>query len=219
MLDSRARDLARREDLRLIRGSGVDPAQYMVTDPPAGVPLVVLPARILKDKGVEEFVEAARQLKAEGVTARFALVGDPDELNPASIPAAVIAAWVNERRGRALGMEVRRGHAESVGRGGDRVSALLSRGPAESVAGSGGGRTRHRHDRRSRMPRNRAPRRQRLAGSGARCACAGGGAEGGPRQSGPVPRLWPRGPRHDRERVLAGERYPARRSAVYRELC
>ena len=86
--------LARENDLRLIRGSGVDPDAYEVKDPPPGVPLVVLPARILADKGVREFVAAARQLKDEGIAARFALVGDPDPLNPASIPAVEIASWV-----------------------------------------------------------------------------------------------------------------------------
>jgi glycosyltransferase involved in cell wall biosynthesis len=82
--------------VRLIRGSGVDPMHYTTDPPPAGVPLVVLPARLLRDKGVIEFVDAARQLLAEGVSARFALVGDPDPVNPASLAPSDIAAWVRE---------------------------------------------------------------------------------------------------------------------------
>jgi glycosyltransferase involved in cell wall biosynthesis len=51
---------------------------------------------MLWDKGVGEFVDAARRLKARGVKARFALVGSPDEANPASIRLAKIEAWVGE---------------------------------------------------------------------------------------------------------------------------
>lgn len=88
--------LARPGAIRLIRGSGVDPSLYSTSPPPGGVPLVVLPARVLKDKGVEEFVSAARTLKSRGVVARFALVGDPDPSNPASISSDVLAGWVRE---------------------------------------------------------------------------------------------------------------------------
>jgi glycosyltransferase involved in cell wall biosynthesis len=63
--------------------------------PAAGTPLVVLPARMLRDKGVEEFVEAARVLKARGVEARFALVGMPDPENPASISQARLEEWAS----------------------------------------------------------------------------------------------------------------------------
>jgi glycosyltransferase involved in cell wall biosynthesis len=80
----------------LIRGSGVDLARFTPAPEPEGVPLVVLPARMLRDKGVEEFVAAARMLKQAGVNARFALVGDPDPENPAAISPAQLAAWREE---------------------------------------------------------------------------------------------------------------------------
>jgi glycosyltransferase involved in cell wall biosynthesis len=77
---------ARSHDLRLIRGSGVDPRHFAEADAVgSGTPTVVLPARMLRDKGVLEFVEAARLLKAKGVLARFVLCGSPDPLNPASL--------------------------------------------------------------------------------------------------------------------------------------
>ncbi len=47
--------------------------------------LFVLAARMLKDKGVHEFVDAARIARSRGVIARFALVGDTDRENPAAI--------------------------------------------------------------------------------------------------------------------------------------
>lgn len=88
--------LARRENLRLIRGSGVDPARFVRFEPPPGIPLVLLPARLLADKGVREFAQAARILKNAGLPARFALAGDPDIANPASIPLAEIESWARQ---------------------------------------------------------------------------------------------------------------------------
>ena len=81
--------------IRLIPGSGVDCTQFL---PPAESegrrPLrVVLAARMLWDKGVREFVEAARTLKLQGRTLRFQLAGGPDPGNPASIPESVLLDW------------------------------------------------------------------------------------------------------------------------------
>jgi len=80
----------------LIRGSGVDVARYRPVPEPEGTPLVVLPARLLRDKGVVEYVEAARKLRAEGVAARFALVGEPDAKHPAAISRADLDRWQAE---------------------------------------------------------------------------------------------------------------------------
>jgi len=86
-----------REDVTvLIRGSGVDCAAFPVAPEPDGVPVVVLPARMLWDKGVREFVEAARGLRAAGLAARFVLVGAPDPGNREAIPAAQLAAWTRD---------------------------------------------------------------------------------------------------------------------------
>lgn len=80
----------------LIRGSGVDVEAFAPTPQPEGTPLVVLPARMLRDKGVVEFVEAARALRRRGVKGRFALVGDADAENPTAVPAALLAEWKAE---------------------------------------------------------------------------------------------------------------------------
>jgi glycosyltransferase involved in cell wall biosynthesis len=77
----------------IIPGSGVDLDAFAPSREPQGTPVVVLPARMLRDKGVVEFVEAARRLKQAGVAARFALVGAPDEENPARIPESQLRAW------------------------------------------------------------------------------------------------------------------------------
>jgi len=85
-----------RSAIRLIRGGGVNLDDFAVLPEPAGVPLVVLPARMLADKGVAEFVAAAASLRQAGVVARFALVGGTDPANPAAIDAAQLARWVDE---------------------------------------------------------------------------------------------------------------------------
>jgi glycosyltransferase involved in cell wall biosynthesis len=92
-LESRLVDPKR---VTLIRGSGVDIQRFSPRPEPPGIPLVVLPARILWDKGVGEFVAAARTLQAKGLRARFALVGESDDENPASVHASQLHAWENE---------------------------------------------------------------------------------------------------------------------------
>lgn len=80
----------------LIRGSGVDLNLFRADPEPEGAPLIVLPARMLWDKGVREFVEAAAMLKARGVAARFALVGAHDAGNPASATAEWLTKQQND---------------------------------------------------------------------------------------------------------------------------
>ena len=82
--------------IHLVRGAGVDTALYAPSPEPEGVQQVVLPARMLWDKGVGEFVSAARQLRQRGVKARFVLVGEPDTENPASVPMEQLLAWQKE---------------------------------------------------------------------------------------------------------------------------
>ncbi|TFW16764.1 glycosyltransferase family 1 protein [Massilia arenosa] len=86
----------RQQSLRLIRGAGVDTREYDVAAEPEGVPLVVLPARMLRDKGVAEFVDAARLLKRRGMVARFVLVGGCDSCNPAALTETELSGWVRE---------------------------------------------------------------------------------------------------------------------------
>jgi len=79
--------------LRLIRGAGVDVQVFYPVSPPPTPVCIVLVARMLWDKGVGEFVEAARRLIGAGVSARFVLVGDPDPANPASVPESTLRNW------------------------------------------------------------------------------------------------------------------------------
>ena len=87
--------LMRPEDVVTIRGCGVDLTDYRPAPPDAGdrPPVVMFPARIIGDKGVREFVDAARRLRAQGVRARFLLVGRRDPDNPTDVPEAEIRGW------------------------------------------------------------------------------------------------------------------------------
>lgn len=80
----------------VIRGSGIDTAAFTPGPASAGEPLVVLASRMLWDKGVREFVEAAGLMKAQGVRAKCVLVGMVDEENPAKIPERQLQAWQAE---------------------------------------------------------------------------------------------------------------------------
>lgn len=80
----------------LIPGSGVDLDAIPATPLPEGPPVALLPARLLHDKGVMEFVEAARILRAQGSDAVFRLLGDPDPGNPAALSRAELDAIVAE---------------------------------------------------------------------------------------------------------------------------
>lgn len=79
---------------RVVLGSGVDPDQFRPGQRAgASPPRVVLASRMLRDKGVLEFVEAARRLKAAGIAAEFVLLGLPDPGNPDSHRESELAAW------------------------------------------------------------------------------------------------------------------------------
>lgn len=81
------------DQVRMIRGSGVDLANYSFVPEPGGTPVVVMAARLLRDKGVYEFVEAARHLMSRGVDVAVRLIGAPDPGNPTSIEQAELDTW------------------------------------------------------------------------------------------------------------------------------
>jgi glycosyltransferase involved in cell wall biosynthesis len=82
--------------VRLIRGSGVSTDAFKFAPDDAFPPVVVLPSRLIWEKGVGVFAEAARILKKQSINARFALVGDTQPSNPRAVPADVINEWVEE---------------------------------------------------------------------------------------------------------------------------
>lgn len=94
----------RDEQVVLIRGGGVDlDLCRALPEPPAPPVVVTMVARLLRDKGVQEFVQAARLLRERGVPVTMRLVGGVDAGNPASATPAEVEAWQREGCVQALG--------------------------------------------------------------------------------------------------------------------
>lgn len=86
-----------KERCAVIRGSGVDPVQFSYKEEPASdVPIVLFPSRLLKAKGIGEFVHAARILKSKGIKARFQVAGDIAPGNHDSISREQLTDWAQE---------------------------------------------------------------------------------------------------------------------------
>jgi glycosyltransferase involved in cell wall biosynthesis len=79
-----------------IKGSGVDLRQYVFAPEPTGVPVVTFAGRLLKDKGVLEFVEAAREIRRRGVEVHFWLAGATDAESRSSISPEYLRHLTNE---------------------------------------------------------------------------------------------------------------------------
>jgi len=79
----------------VVPGSGVDTGHFAFCPVPKGPPIFLLLARMLRDKGVEEYVAAARLVKEQLPQARFLLVGDTDP-NPAAISQDQLNQWNGE---------------------------------------------------------------------------------------------------------------------------
>jgi len=71
--------------IRMIRGAGVDLSRYKYTQESNEDIKVVMACRLLKDKGVFEYIEAVKILRDKGIDAVFELYGDIDSENPASL--------------------------------------------------------------------------------------------------------------------------------------
>lgn len=82
--------------VKVIRGAGVDIKKFCPVEESSDTPIVILPARMLWDKGIKEFVEAARILIDRGIMARFVLVGGTDTCNPAAADTVQLEKWVEE---------------------------------------------------------------------------------------------------------------------------
>ena len=88
--------LATERLVRLIKGSGVDIERFKPAPRVARGrlrPSALLASRLLWGKGIGDYVEAARRLRAEGLEVDFLLAGRPDPGNPDAVPLATVQAW------------------------------------------------------------------------------------------------------------------------------
>lgn len=78
---------------RVVNGSGVDVGAFRVAPLPPGLPSFLLIARLLGDKGVREYAQAAQRVRAQHPGVRCLLVGWIDT-NPDAIAQHELDAWV-----------------------------------------------------------------------------------------------------------------------------
>ena len=88
--------------VHMTRGTGVDVTAFAFCEPPATPPVFLLVGRLLEAKGLREYAEAARLLKARHPEARFQILGPPDS-SPAGIPLDEVHGWEMEGHIEYLG--------------------------------------------------------------------------------------------------------------------
>jgi glycosyltransferase involved in cell wall biosynthesis len=77
----------------IIRGSGIDLEQFTMKAEPSEGFVVAMACRLLREKGVYEFVDAARLLGKRGFDIQFWLIGDVDPCNPSSVTKEQLNSW------------------------------------------------------------------------------------------------------------------------------
>lgn len=84
-----------RENVRMILGAGIDTTIFQPNErhPSDGVTKALFAGRLLWDKGLREYVEAARVLREANVTVKFLMAGRPDPGNPASVSMEDVEKW------------------------------------------------------------------------------------------------------------------------------
>lgn len=93
LLEFQSRKLVRDTDRSvLINGSGINTQKFNVRKVPAKIRFVLI-ARLLKDKGICEYADAAAIIKKKHPTIEFDLVGWLDQ-NPACISPELLRKWV-----------------------------------------------------------------------------------------------------------------------------
>ena len=86
---------AKEQDCILIRGSGVDIDRFNVFIKPEEPPIVLMPTRLVHEKGIHVFIDAARILKKKGIQARFQIAGGETTHNPRAISAAQMKEMIS----------------------------------------------------------------------------------------------------------------------------
>lgn len=90
------------KSVELVPGSGVDLRHFDYAEAAPDRPVFLLVARLLRDKGISDYVEAARIVKRVRPDAEFRILG-PFDPNPEGIAPATLQRWVDEGLVRHLG--------------------------------------------------------------------------------------------------------------------
>lgn len=87
--------LKKNTENKILNGSGVDIQQFPLTPLQTNNITFLMIARLLGDKGVREYIEAARSIKSKHPEVEFHLVGWIDQ-NPDAISQAELDSWISE---------------------------------------------------------------------------------------------------------------------------
>lgn len=79
-----------------VGGSGIDTDYFSPHPLPSGPPVFVMISRLMRDKGVADFIEAARMIKKQDPDARFILVGRNEPENPTGYSREMVDQWVRD---------------------------------------------------------------------------------------------------------------------------
>ena len=92
------RRLVTAQQARLLPGSGIDLTHFAAADypPESDAPVFLMIARLLRDKGVLEYVASARKVKSDHPRARFQILGAVDAANRTAIDASIVKSWHDE---------------------------------------------------------------------------------------------------------------------------
>lgn len=103
-------DLVSRDRVALIHGSGVDMTRFTPRQARAnhGPLRILFAARLLRDKGLYELMEAVKILTDKGMELDVMIAGTGDVGNPASIPDKIIEQW------RTEGLAIFLGHVSDM---------------------------------------------------------------------------------------------------------
>jgi len=88
--------VVRADRTTVVCGAGVNISKFTPMPEQSGTALIVLASRMIWEKGVGDFVDAARLLREQNIQGRFILVGAPDPDNPSSISESQLRAWQDE---------------------------------------------------------------------------------------------------------------------------
>ena len=85
-----------KDKAKIICGSGIDTKKLKPICKKTNNQKILLPARMIYEKGIKEFVEASKLLKKRKIKVDFYLAGAIGSLNPSSIKKNIIDNWVKD---------------------------------------------------------------------------------------------------------------------------
>ena len=88
-------NITKKNNVHLIRGSGVDPELYKPAKYDREIPTILFASRLLWSKGVKDYVSAAEIIGNKNIPSVFLLAGEPDPENPDSVSILQLDEWNN----------------------------------------------------------------------------------------------------------------------------